>query len=144
MDPIPASKCHCGKISAPPAPFCPSCGKPMEECLLPTYGRILSYTVLYSPPEGFSSPLSIALVELEGRAKFLCHGEEKGLKIGRRVAIERLDEIYYFSTLSLRERAELFWRRRGETQQKLKAIIRSLSRRVRGSPPPGGIRAASQ
>jgi len=133
---IPASRCACGTVTAPPAPHCPECGGPMTPDTLPAVGEILSYTILHSPPAGFAAPLPIALVELAGSVKFLCHGhgEQVGrYRIGRQVAIEEVDGIYYFSTMTLRERITLFWRRRGEAEEKVRAILRSALRRSRRS-----------
>jgi hypothetical protein len=102
----------------------------MQPHRLPDHGRLLTYTILHAPPTGFAAPLPIALVELEGGVKFLCHGHGvEPLKIGRTVRIEHVDNIYYFSALSLAERAQLFWRRRGEAPAKVRAIVRSLFRR---------------
>jgi uncharacterized OB-fold protein len=39
-------------------------------------GTVLSFTELYMPPEGFTSPLTMALVELEFGAVVLCLSEE--------------------------------------------------------------------
>lgn len=131
---IPASRCACGTVTAPPAPHCPECGGPMALDTLPAVGEILSYTILHSPPAGFAAPLPIALVQLMGGVKFLCHGhgEQAGrYRIGRQVAIEEVDGIYYFSTMTLRERIALFWRRRGEMEEKMGSILRSVFRRPR-------------
>ena len=96
------------------------------------HGEIVSFTTLHSPPTGFASPLHMALVELEGGARFFCHGSEtRGLRIGSHVAIEAVDQVYYFSTLSLGERARLFWRRGGvRASQKLTAFARSAAKRL--------------
>jgi len=40
-------------------------------------GTILSYTTLQMPPDGFSSPLTMALVELERGVRILCLGNEE-------------------------------------------------------------------
>ena len=101
---IAASRCpRCSRTCAPPARFCPDDGAPMAPATVPAHGEVVSFTTLYSPPTGFASPLHLALVELPGGAKFFCHGTgTKGLRPGARVAIEAVDDIYYFSTLSLR------------------------------------------
>jgi len=94
---------------------------------VPPFGTVLSYTILHSPPSGFSAPLSIALVELPGGVKFICHGhsdDRRSLRVGRQVRIEHADDVYYFATMSLAERARLLWSRRGETRHKLRAILR--------------------
>ncbi len=85
-----ASRClRCRKIVAPPARLCPDHPVPMEPCSVPAVGEVVSFTTLHSPPEGFRSPLHIAIVELEGRARLFCHGEEtRGVKIGSRVSVE--------------------------------------------------------
>lgn len=137
MEAVPASRCgRCGRLCAPPVPFCPDDATPMEPVEVPGYGEVVSYTTLYSPPAGFASPLHMALVELPGGARIFCHGSEtRGLRLGARVAVEAVDQVYYFSALSLAERARLFWRRSGERRARLAAFARSavkrLSRRAR-------------
>jgi hypothetical protein len=104
----------------------------MAAATLPARGEVISFTTLYSPPTGFASPLHLALVELPGGAKFFCHGTQtKGLRPGARVSIEAVDDIYYFSTLSLAERAALFWRRRAETATgRLSGFAKSAAKRL--------------
>jgi hypothetical protein len=98
---------------------------------LPGFGEIVSFTTLHSPPEGFRSPLHIALVELRGGARFVCHGAEtRGLRIGSHVAIEAIDNVYYFSHLGAIDRARLFWRRAGRAGDRVHAIARSLAKRA--------------
>ena len=133
-EPISASRCACGYVAAPPAPFCPCCAGAMVPFQIAPFGTVLSYTILFSPPAGFSAPLSIALVELPGGVKFICHGhadDRRGLRVGRHVRIEHADDFYYFATMSTAERARLLWSRRGETSQKLRAILRLPFRRRR-------------
>jgi hypothetical protein len=104
----------------------------MAPASVPARGEVVSFTTLYSPPTGFASPLHLALVELPGGAKFFCHGTgTKGLRLGARVAIEAVDDIYYFSTLSLAGRAALFWRRRAETATgRVSAFAKSAAKRL--------------
>ena len=98
---------------------------------LPGVGEIVSFTTLHSAPEGFRSPLHIALVELDEGARFVCHGAQtEGLRIGSRVAIEAIDDVYYFSHLGAMDRARLFWRRTGRSGERVNAIARSLAKRV--------------
>ncbi|HWC04852.1 MAG TPA: OB-fold domain-containing protein [Methylomirabilota bacterium] len=108
----------------------------MTPVTVPARGEVVSFTTLYSPPTGFASPLHLALVELPGGAKFFCHGADtKGLRPGTRVAIEAVDDIYYFSTLSLAGRAALFWRRRAETATgRLSAFAKSAAKLLRRTP----------
>ncbi len=133
MEQIAASRCpRCGRLCAPPARYCPDDGTPMNPAETPGYGEVLSFTTLHSPPTGFASPLHMALVELEGGVKFFCHGTgTRGLRVGSRVSIEAVDEIYYFSTLGLGERARLFWRRGGiRATQRIAAFARSAVKRL--------------
>jgi uncharacterized OB-fold protein len=130
---IAASHCpRCGRTCAPPARFCPDDGTTMTRTTVPAHGEIVSFTTLYSPPTGFASPLHLALVELSGGAKFFCHGAgTKGLRLGAQVTIEAVDDIYYFSTLSLAGRAALFWRRRAEPATgRLSAFAKSAAKRL--------------
>ena len=134
METIPASRCVCGRACVPPVPFCPDCGREMTWTELPGLGQIVSFTTLHSPPQGFSSPLHLALVELEGGANLFCHGAEtRGLRLGTRVAVESIDAVYYFSHLGLADRARLFWRRAGAGGAKVSAILRSAVKRLRRS-----------
>lgn len=137
MEPIPVSRCsRCGRVCAPPARFCPDDATLMEAATLPGDGHVLSFTTLHSPPAGFAAPLHMALVELEGGAKFFCHGTEtRGVRIGTRVGIEAVGQVYYFSTLSLGERARLFWSRGGERgSARLAAFARSAAKRFARRP----------
>ena len=131
MDLIAASRCpRCATIVAPPAPYCPHHPVAMTPAKLPGVGDVVSFTTLHSAPEGFRSPLNIALVELEGGARFVCHGAEvRGLRIGSSVAIEAIDNVYYFSHLGALDRARLFWRRAGRAGDRISAIARSLAKR---------------
>jgi hypothetical protein len=132
MTDIRASRCpRCHVVVAPPATYCPWHPVAMTPTTLPGVGEIVSFTTLHAAPEGFRSPLNIAIVELEGGARFVCHGDEtRGLKIGSSVAIEAIDDVYYFSHLGALERARLFWRRAGHAGDRVNAIARSLAKRV--------------
>lgn len=94
-------------------------------------GEVVSFTTLHSPPEGFRSPLHIAIVALEGGASFVCHGAQtRGLRIGSRVVIEAVDSVYYFSHLGAIDRARLFWRRAGHAGERVHAIAKSVAKRM--------------
>jgi hypothetical protein len=103
----------------------------MTPVSFPGLGEIVSFTTLHSPPEGFRSPLHIAIVELEGGARFVCHGAAtRGIRIGSRVSIEAIDRVYYFAHLGALDRARLFWRRAGRRGDRLDAIARSWAKRI--------------
>jgi hypothetical protein len=135
-----ASRCpRCRRVVVPPAAYCPSHGEVMERAAVAPVGEVVSFTTLHSPPEGFRAPLHIALVELEDGARVFCHSDDtSGIKIGSSVAIEELDSVFYFSSLSFADRARLFWRRAGARGEKTAAISRALVKglwkgRTRGS-----------
>ncbi len=132
IESIAASRCpSCRATVAPPAMYCPCHPVRMEPVSVLGAGEIVSFTTLHSPPTGFRAPLHIALVELEGGARFVCHGADtRGLKIGSRVAIEAVDSVYYFSYLGAVDRARLFWRRAGRVGDRASGLARSLAKRV--------------
>ena len=72
-----ASKCHCGKVSAPPKNRCPQCGKIMDQTELVNRGTVLTFTTIQVAPEGFTPPLRVALVELEDGPKVFCNFDKE-------------------------------------------------------------------
>jgi len=53
-------------------------------------GTVVSFTTLQMPPEGFSPPLTMALIELENKAVVLCLAKEQDVsqpKIGDSVEL---------------------------------------------------------
>ena len=132
IETISGSRCpRCGEVFAPPATYCPRHPVRMTPTRVPGVGEVVSFTTLHSPPEGFRSPLNLALMELEGGARFFCHGAQtRGLRVGSTVAIEAIDDVYYFSHLGALDRARLFWRRAGRAGDRVNAIARSVVKRV--------------
>ena len=123
-----ASRCpRCRRVVAPPARMCPDHPVPMDPHRISAVGEVVSFTTLQSAPEGFRSPLHIAIVELEDGARIFCHGEEtRGVKIGSTVSVEEVDSVFYFSHLGFADRARLFWRRAGYRGEKVAAIGKSF------------------
>jgi len=100
---------------------------------------VLSYTTLTVAPEGFKPPLHIAVVELPGGARIFCHGREtRQLRIGRRVAIEQVDGIFYFANLGIADRVSLFWKRRGAAPDRTRVALKSAVKGFFGSYKNGG------
>jgi hypothetical protein len=132
IETIAGSRCpRCGLVVAPPSRWCPHHPVAMQPTMFPGIGEVVSFTTLHSAPEGFRSPLHIALVELDGGARFVCHGAETSwLRIGSVVAIEAVGEVYYFSHLGTLDRARIFWRRAGRAGDRVGAIAQSLAKRV--------------
>ncbi|MFW9958974.1 MAG: Zn-ribbon domain-containing OB-fold protein [Candidatus Odinarchaeota archaeon] len=75
---IQASHCgQCKRTIVPPREVCPYCGKiagRMSTSEIDNKGTILSHTTLQMPPDGFDTPLKMALVELDQGAVVLCLG----------------------------------------------------------------------
>lgn len=91
---IKASRCpECDKVIVPPRDLCPYCrheSKTLNLVELSNKGKVLSFTELHMPPEGFTPPMKMALVELEFGAAVLCLGEEDidfEVEIGSRVEL---------------------------------------------------------
>jgi uncharacterized OB-fold protein len=91
---IPALKCPgCDKVIVPPRNLCPYCRHKLLETNiieLGNEGKVLSFTELRKPPEGFNPPLRLALVELEHGAVVLCLGKDdfnSKVEIGSRVKL---------------------------------------------------------
>ncbi len=85
----------CGKILYPPRLVCPKCkSQSFTTTALPRSGKVLTYTVVRVPPEGFTeeSPLPIALVELDNGARVMVQigdiADPEQISIGMPVRLE--------------------------------------------------------
>ena len=70
-----AGKCKCGQIYFPPRIICTKCkGREFETVTLPWTGKVLTYTVIHTPPVGFedSTPYCIAIVEIQEGVRITC------------------------------------------------------------------------
>ena len=90
-----AGKCKgCGKVFFPPRLVCDKCkGRAFEQITLPDEGKVVTHTVIRTPPAGFEdeAPYAIAVVKLGKDVQILtqvvdCDFEE--IKIGSKVRIE--------------------------------------------------------
>jgi acetyl-CoA C-acetyltransferase len=76
-------------------------------------GVLQTYTVLYTTPEGFRSPLQIALIEDDENYVIMARGRKaQPMRIGTRVIITRIGETYYFFNRSLADKVRVIWRRK--------------------------------
>ena len=57
---------------------CPAHPVAMTPTEVPGVGEVISFTTLHAPPEGFRSPLHIAVIELEGGAAVTLPGAARG------------------------------------------------------------------
>jgi len=83
---INGSECRCGFRTISIRPSCPICGKMMVQKEFPDEGRVLSYTRLQVPPEGFNVPLDLAMIEIQEGPKLVCWTESE-LEIGQMVEV---------------------------------------------------------
>lgn len=87
-------KCQdCGYEMYPSREICPKChSKNIEVIDLPREGIILTYTIVYSAPEGYGdfAPYAVAIVELSKSARLMLQVVDtlfEDLAIGRKVSI---------------------------------------------------------
>ncbi len=89
-----ALRCRgCGEVIYPPKKACPYCGsRDLEEIALPRRGRVVTYTVINVPIEGFPKPTVIAVADLGGAkvmaqvvegAELLAEGAEVEVVLGK-------------------------------------------------------------
>jgi len=92
----------------------PSSARPKRDPDTATHEGILqTYTVLYTAPEGFRSPLQIALIEDDENFVIMARGRNaQPIRIGSRVVITRIGETYYFFNRSLTAKVRILWRRK--------------------------------
>ncbi|AHF97300.1 MAG: Zn-ribbon domain-containing OB-fold protein [Desulfurella sp.] len=87
-------KCKdCGYTMYPARKVCPKCHSENIEIIdLPREGKILTYTVIYSAPEGFEdfSPYAVAIVELTNGARLMLQivdTDFNNIEIGKKVSV---------------------------------------------------------
>jgi uncharacterized OB-fold protein len=91
------SSCNCGKKVPFRREICPYCGKLMTLEEIGNNAEILTYTKLFTVPEGFDAPIYLTLVELENGSNLLCVCKnENDLEIGKKGKIIFEDEKYFF------------------------------------------------
>lgn len=86
------TKCmKCNSVYFPPRNLCPKCrrsGK-IREFQFSGKGKIISYTVIRTPPEGFEeyAPYTVAVIRLDEGANITAQivGDAEKIKIGKRV-----------------------------------------------------------
>lgn len=64
----------CGKVHFPPSKICRRCGsKELEDCKLPEKGKVLTYTVIRTPPKGYEhyAPYVVGIIELKNKVKII-------------------------------------------------------------------------
>ncbi|MEW6746591.1 MAG: Zn-ribbon domain-containing OB-fold protein [Planctomycetota bacterium] len=85
---------HCGYLAFPPRVVCPAChGREWTKTTLEEEGKILSFTVIHTPPADFKdeAPYVNAIVELDDGARLTGQVVDlppEELAIGTRVRIE--------------------------------------------------------
>jgi len=94
-------KCgKCGTVTFPPRATCPKCkSDDMNQYALPKLGKVLTYSMIHSVPEGFDSnvPYPVALIELEDGTKLTaqltdCDTSEISMGMPVEMSIRRIRE----------------------------------------------------
>ncbi len=87
------TKCHtCNTVYFPPKEFCPACRRKgdIREFRFSGRGKIISYTVIRVPPEGFEkyTPYTVAIIELDEGTRLSGQvvGNPESIDIGRKVS----------------------------------------------------------
>jgi uncharacterized OB-fold protein len=83
-----AFKCEkCGTITYPKRILCPSCrARDFVEYPLGSEGRVVTYTKLWAIPEGIEQlPLTLAIIEFDGKVRVTGQVLSEDIKTGRRV-----------------------------------------------------------
>ncbi len=93
---IEGAECQCGKKVVPFRKLCPVCGRTMSNVEFRDEGSVLTYTTLHATPEGFESPIRLAMVELKEGAHLICGVKDgKDFKIGDDVNVKKDGELYF-------------------------------------------------
>ena len=83
----------CGRTAFPRSGVCSSCGsEDLEEVNLAHTGRVLTWTVVLNPPDGYQkyTPYVVALVELEDKVRILTQlvdVEPEMMEVGMKVEV---------------------------------------------------------
>jgi len=87
---------------------CPLCNsKTFSKKILPV-GRVLSYTTLYIPPEGYEPPINFVLVEIKGLKLITYKGDSLPIEIGENVKIEYRNGKFYSYPAPLSEKIKTY------------------------------------
>jgi len=88
----------CGNVTYPPRVVCPKCrSREMEKIELPRRGKLITFTIVRSPPSGFEkyAPYALGIVELENGVKVIAQLTDIDLeKIQSGMAVEAVFRKY--------------------------------------------------
>ena len=91
------SSCHAGFVPRPGP--CPRCGSSELQPLgVPPHGFVLASTELLRPPEGWSAPHRLALVELNEGIRLLALVDGRLPVPGEPVAVVRVGDVFHASS----------------------------------------------
>jgi uncharacterized OB-fold protein len=83
-------------------------------------GLLDTFTILFTPPEGFRSPLTLGFVKTKaGDRVMVCNPDyhsPKKLKMGRKVYLKPREGLYVFEKLAFWNRLRHWFRRPSKTQ----------------------------
>lgn len=71
-------KCKCGYSTLSKKPRCPRCGKVSSDAEWKDAGKVLSAAKLRKIPDGFNVPMTLTVVEVDGKGpKVTCWSEDE-------------------------------------------------------------------
>ncbi|UCF08982.1 MAG: OB-fold domain-containing protein [Thermoplasmata archaeon] len=74
----------------------------MEKAVFAEEGSVLTHTTLYAAPEGFTAPITLALVELDCTARLMCgYKGTDTLNIDDKVRVKTEEDLYFCELLEM-------------------------------------------
>jgi len=63
-------------------------------------GTLETFTILYTTPEGVPAPLTLGFVRFKNGQRIIARSQDKDLKIGQKVEVEKAGDFYYWRGVS--------------------------------------------
>ncbi len=87
-------KCKCGYATPARKPRCPRCGKVASDAEWKDVGQVLSAAKLRKPPTGFEAPMTLTVVEVDGKGPKVTCWCEDDVAVGDTVVIVDMGGAY--------------------------------------------------
>jgi len=87
-------------------------------------GTLETFTILYTTPEGVPAPLTLGFVRFKNGQRIIARSQEKDLKIGQKVEVEKAGDFYYWrkasSSLDIKKSLKWLEQKLGSSKNKEK------------------------
>lgn len=87
-------KCKCGYATLGKKPRCPRCGKVSSDAEWKDVGKVLSAAKLRKIPDGFKVPMTLTVIEIDGKGPKVTCWSEDALSVGDSVLIANIGGEY--------------------------------------------------